>query len=225
MAGTLLDAIAVSAFPGMAAKSARTTSFRGLPSVHSRYGLHTRAVTKSCDPLTEGFSHFVTSIAAPVTSGWSISPGGACTHWESAAFHGARQSGRSLYPSTASALRELQSSLTHYLCGYFCRSVLRAPNIMKRVMRCHDFGSGREERPAAWSCVSHHAEDGGYTFRGKCMSQALIDLHVCSLFRLPSHTYRLRKNVRLARLCCHGVTIIAGLRFHRKTERPDEEKT
>ena len=25
----------------------------------------------------------------------------------------------------------------------------RVPNIMKRVMRCHDFGSGREERPAA----------------------------------------------------------------------------
>ena len=39
--------------------------------VHSRYGLHTRAVTVYRDPLTEGFSHFVTSIAAPVASGWS----------------------------------------------------------------------------------------------------------------------------------------------------------
>ena len=27
--------------------------------------------------------------------------------------------------------------------------MLRAPNIMKRAMRWHDFGSGREERPAA----------------------------------------------------------------------------
>ena len=26
---------------------------------------------------------------------------------------------------------------------------LRVPNIMKRAMRCHDFGSGLEERPAA----------------------------------------------------------------------------
>ena len=26
---------------------------------------------------------------------------------------------------------------------------LRVPNIMKRVMRCHDFGSGLEESPAA----------------------------------------------------------------------------
>src|SRR5271155_902821 len=40
--------------------------FRGLLGVHSRYGLHTRAVTVYRDTLSEGFSHFVTSIAAPV---------------------------------------------------------------------------------------------------------------------------------------------------------------
>src|SRR5262245_18617555 len=45
--------------------------FRGLLGVHSRYGLHTRAVTVYRDTLTEGFSHFVTSIADPVASGWS----------------------------------------------------------------------------------------------------------------------------------------------------------
>src|SRR5437879_603253 len=45
--------------------------FRGLLGVHSRYGLHTRAVTVYRDTLSEGFSHFVTSIAAPVASGWS----------------------------------------------------------------------------------------------------------------------------------------------------------
>ena len=39
--------------------------------VHSRYGLHTRAVTVYRDTLTEGFSHFVTSVTAPVASGWS----------------------------------------------------------------------------------------------------------------------------------------------------------
>ena len=36
-------------------------------------------------PLSEGFSHFVTSMTAPVASGGSISPGGAFTHWKSAA--------------------------------------------------------------------------------------------------------------------------------------------
>ena len=45
--------------------------FRGLLGVHLRYGLHTRAVTVYRDTLIEGFSHFVTSIAAPVASGWS----------------------------------------------------------------------------------------------------------------------------------------------------------
>ncbi len=37
----------------------------------------------------EGFSHFVTSMTAPMTSGWSISPGGAFTHWKAPPLHGA----------------------------------------------------------------------------------------------------------------------------------------
>src|SRR5450759_3362173 len=45
--------------------------FRGLLGVHLRYGLHTRAATVFCDTLSEGFSHFVTSMTAPVASGWS----------------------------------------------------------------------------------------------------------------------------------------------------------
>src|SRR5271157_1250530 len=45
--------------------------FRGLLGVHSRYGLHTRAVTVYRDTHSEGFSQFVTSVAAPVASGWS----------------------------------------------------------------------------------------------------------------------------------------------------------
>jgi hypothetical protein len=45
--------------------------FRGLHGVHLRYGLHTRAVTVYRDTLTEGFSHFVISMTAPVASGWS----------------------------------------------------------------------------------------------------------------------------------------------------------
>ena len=49
-----------------------THPIQGLLGVHSRYGLHTRAVTVYRDTLSEGFSHFVTSIAAPVASGWSV---------------------------------------------------------------------------------------------------------------------------------------------------------
>src|SRR5437868_4340428 len=56
---------------------------------HSRCGLHTRAVTVIRDPLSEGFRHFVSSMPAPVASGWSESPGGACTHWKAPPCHGA----------------------------------------------------------------------------------------------------------------------------------------
>ena len=45
---------------------------QGLLGVHSRYGLHTRAVTVYRDTLSEGLSHFVTSMTAPVASGWSV---------------------------------------------------------------------------------------------------------------------------------------------------------
>ena len=63
--------------------------FRGMLGVHSRCGLHTRAVTVIRDPLSEGFRHFVASMPAPVASGWSASPGGACTHWKAPPCHGA----------------------------------------------------------------------------------------------------------------------------------------
>ena len=45
---------------------------RILLGVHSRCGLHTRAATNSWLALPEGFSHFVTSMTAPVASGWSV---------------------------------------------------------------------------------------------------------------------------------------------------------
>ena len=52
-------------------RNSLTSPIQGLLGVHSRYGLHTRAVTVYRDPLSEGFSHFVTSMTAPVASGWS----------------------------------------------------------------------------------------------------------------------------------------------------------
>jgi hypothetical protein len=62
---------AVSAFPERVVGSPAHRPFRGLLGVYSRYGLHTRAVTVYRDTLTRGFSHFVTSMTAPVASGWS----------------------------------------------------------------------------------------------------------------------------------------------------------
>jgi hypothetical protein len=58
------------------------------------------------DPLPEGFSHFVTSMTAPVASGWSNWPGGALTHWKAPPCHGApsEQKLRIAFPSYAQAL-------------------------------------------------------------------------------------------------------------------------
>jgi hypothetical protein len=46
---------------------------------HSR-----RPLNVTC--YTEGFSNFVTSMTAPVASGWRVSPGGAFTHWKAPPF-------------------------------------------------------------------------------------------------------------------------------------------
>ena len=63
--------------------------FRGLLSVHSRYGLQARGV--ACATLSiGGFSGFVTSTAAPIATGWNEPVPGRDFHplWTSA-FHGA----------------------------------------------------------------------------------------------------------------------------------------
>ena len=82
---------AVSAFPEIAVGSVCTSSFSrlarrslALRPAHSRRHLY---VTSH----TEGFSHFVTSMTAPVASGWSVRRGGTCTHWKAPPSHGARR--------------------------------------------------------------------------------------------------------------------------------------
>ena len=48
--------------------------------------LCTLALSPIRDTHPEGFSYFVTSIAAPVASGWSVRPGGTFTHWKAPPF-------------------------------------------------------------------------------------------------------------------------------------------
>ena len=84
---------AISAFPERVVGSACTSSFSrfarrslALRPAHSR-----RHLNVTC--YTEGFSHFVTSMTAPVASGWSVSPGGARTHWKALPFTAHTRSG------------------------------------------------------------------------------------------------------------------------------------
>src|SRR6476659_8322255 len=60
-------------------------------SAFTRVAACTLALSPIRDTLVEGFSHFVTSMTAPIASGWSESPGGACTHWKAPPLHGARR--------------------------------------------------------------------------------------------------------------------------------------
>ena|GEM_PF-2960952 len=62
----------VAAFPVVSSSRLPHHNFRGLLSVHSRYGLYTRQVPFRT-LFTEGFSRFVTSAAAPIATGWSDS--------------------------------------------------------------------------------------------------------------------------------------------------------
>src|SRR5208337_1669757 len=87
---------------GWASASLFSPSRNSLPRKRRRVGLHivlfeacsaftrvaarTLAPSPECDGYTEGFSHFVTSMTAPVASGWSVSPGGTCTHWKAPPF-------------------------------------------------------------------------------------------------------------------------------------------
>jgi hypothetical protein len=78
---------------------------QGSDSVHSRCGLHTRAVTVFRDPLSEGFRHFVASMPAPVASGWSGHRVGLAPTGKRRLFTAHTQSGNSAHRDKASYYR------------------------------------------------------------------------------------------------------------------------
>jgi hypothetical protein len=77
--------------------------FRGLLGVHSRYGLHTRAVTVCRDTLDRRLQRFRYLHRCSGCFRLEQLPGGVCTHWESAAF-----SRRTPEADIASAVRNLR---------------------------------------------------------------------------------------------------------------------
>ena len=117
-----------------------TYPIQGLLGVYSRYGLHTRAVTVYRDTLTRGFSHFVTSMTAPVASGWSGLPGGAYTHWKAPPLHGA-------HPHRTSISRHKRVTLrSHWVPNYAHRP---SPEICSRDEIDEEPNTRRNHRPRA----------------------------------------------------------------------------
>ena len=89
---------AVSAFPGRGRRVGLHIDRFEACSAFTRVAACTLALSPIRDTLIEGFSHFVTSMTAPIASGWSESPGGPRTHWKAPPCHGAHPK-RSLVPS------------------------------------------------------------------------------------------------------------------------------
>ena len=84
-----------SAFPRVSAGRLLRYTFRGLLSVHSRYGLHARQVTH-VTLYTGGSDGFVTSTAAPIATEWNEPVLGRDFHPQrTSAFHGAQHSSTS----------------------------------------------------------------------------------------------------------------------------------
>jgi hypothetical protein len=78
-----------SAFPETGAGRLLHYAFRGLLSVHSRYGLHARQVAFAT-LCTRGFSSLVASTAALIATGWSEPvPGRVYSRCGPSPFHGA----------------------------------------------------------------------------------------------------------------------------------------
>ena len=98
---------AAAAFPVIQSGRLPRCPFRGLLSVHSRYGLHARRIALRRPSTPECFSHFVTSMTAPIATGWSEQlPGGNRTHRRSTPLHGALNAWAILVPS----LRDLDTA-------------------------------------------------------------------------------------------------------------------
>ena len=131
--------------------------FRGLLGVHSRYGLHTRAVTVFRDTLSEGFSHFVTSIAAPVASGWSGCRVGFRTHWKAPPFHGARQE-RTFEKKTATCqVQKSRATISRAACPWNPPPTARRQggtgqsSIRSRSERRNRYCESWQSAPAHWT--------------------------------------------------------------------------
>ena len=102
---------AVSAFPERVVGSACTSTF-------SRFARRSLALRPAHSRghqfvarYTEGFSHFVTSMTAPVASGWSESPGGSRTHWKAPPFTAHTPSGHSIRPLVSLDLHQQRDRL------------------------------------------------------------------------------------------------------------------
>jgi hypothetical protein len=140
---------AVSAFPERVVGSACTSSF-------SRFARRSLALRPAHSRghqfvarYTEGFSHFVTSMTAPVASGWSESPGGPFTHWNAPPFTAHTLLGHSDQAIEWQVLAESGTSALECPTGASRRSLLGIINGRFPVGDCNRGGAGTASAPTS----------------------------------------------------------------------------
>src|SRR5258706_3398378 len=77
----------------------------------------TLALSPIRDTLIEGFSHLVTSMTAPIASGWSDLPGGTFTHWNVPPCHGAHPERSLARPASSRWFSTIDRHAGRGLCG------------------------------------------------------------------------------------------------------------
>jgi hypothetical protein len=107
----------VSAFPEIAVGSACTSTFSGLArrSLALRPAHSRRHLYVTC--YTEGFSHFVTSMTAPVASGWSVRRVGLAPTGKRRLLTAHANSGQSLATRRACQIDPRRNFRLHRACG------------------------------------------------------------------------------------------------------------
>ena len=133
--------------------------FRGLLGVHSRYGLHTRAVTVYRDTLSEGFSHFVTSMTAPVASGWSGRRVGLAPTGKRRLVTAHTQCGHLASLMIAGNHRDEVSELSHLLPN----GIVGVP-FKNDPRHANEQGQERQARPLVVGCSTETGSDAGKVF-------------------------------------------------------------
>src|SRR5215470_11077827 len=109
-------------------------------SAFTRVAACTLALSPIRDTLIEGFSHFVTSMTAPIASGGSESPGGPCTHLSGALVSSGNFQHRGLH-FCGSCRRRRRDKRVIRDCSEQ-RQVRRAASVLSLRQRPHQLISG-----------------------------------------------------------------------------------
>src|SRR6516165_7699532 len=130
------------------------------PGALTRVAACTLARSPIRDPLSEGFRHFVSSMSAPVASGWSGRRVGLAPTGKAPPCHGAR--GERSFATTHLWSHSLRCVPSFPDPGWVCCGEQRKPNSIRRLMSS---AVQRWVRSSAVDCSAPAKEPSGFSVR------------------------------------------------------------